>query len=462
MRRRVSERGALGEGVLSGTETKAAAAEASAGLLDHGSATPDSRFNLADGVLSCDGVSLEHIAREVGTPAYVYSAGGIKSQYTRLSSALAGLPHRLHYSVKANSNIAILGVLRALGAGVDIVSGGEMYRAQTAGFGGADIVFSGVGKTEREMIEALTLGVLLINVESEEELALLDQVAGRLGVRAPVALRVNPEVMVDTPHPYTRTGEKGMKFGIPYDETLLIAERALGMRNIRLAGLDMHVGSQISQFEPYEIGVGRLLSLRTEIIAAGAKELQYLDIGGGLAVSYDDEHPVDVGAFAKVVKRLLMPTGMTVLLEPGRFLVGNAGVLLTRVLYRKRSGGKEFIIIDAGMNDLLRPSHYNAFHRIEAVTPNGAKTTADIVGPICESGDFMGLHRNVDDVQPGDLVAVRSAGAYGFVMASNYNSRPRPVEVLVDGGKFGIVTTREQYLDLTRMECLEPTWRVAE
>lgn len=447
---------------MSATDTSAPAGRPSGDALDPVTDPPESRFNPAGGVLCCDDVSLENIARDVGTPAYVYSVGGIRSQYHRLSSALTGLPHRLHYSVKANSNIALLGILRGLGAGVDIVSGGELYRAQRAGFTGADIVFSGVGKTEREMVEALTHGVLLINVESEEELELLDRVAGSLGVRAPVALRVNPEVMVDTPHPYTRTGEKGMKFGIPYDETLVIAERALGMTNIRLAGLDMHVGSQISQFEPYEIGVGRLLSLMTEIVAAGARELQYLDIGGGLAVSYDDEHPVDVGAFADVVKRLVLPTGMTVLLEPGRFLVGNAGVLLTRVLYRKRSGGKEFIIIDAGMNDLLRPSHYNAFHRIEAVTPNGAKTTADIVGPICESGDFMGLHRNVDDVQPGDLVAIRSAGAYGFVMASNYNSRPRPVEVLVDGGRFGIVTEREQYSDLTRMESLEPAWRVAE
>ncbi len=425
-------------------------------------AVVESHFSPTNGVLCCDGVSLERLALAVGTPAYAYSVEGIRSQYRRLSSALDGLPHRLHYSVKANSNIAILGILRGLGAGVDIVSGGEMYRAQSAGFGGSDIVFSGVGKTEREMTEALTLGVLLINVESEEELALLDAVAGKLGVRAPVALRVNPEVMVDTPHPYTRTGEKGMKFGIPFDETLVVAREALQMKNISLAGLDMHVGSQISQFEPYEIGLGRLLSLKIEIEAAGADELRYLDIGGGLAVSYDDEHPVDVAAFARVIRRLVAPTGMTLLLEPGRFLVGNAGVLLTRVLYRKRSGGKDFIIIDAGMNDLMRPSHYNAFHRIAAVTPNGRKTTADVVGPICESGDFMGLHRDVDDVEPGDLVAIHSAGAYGFVMASNYNSRPRPVEVLVDAGKFGIVTEREQYSDLIRHERLEPAWQEAQ
>lgn len=422
----------------------------------------DSGFHLFDGELACDGVSLERVADVVGTPTYVYSVESIKTQYRRLSDALRDVPHRLHYSVKANSNIAILGILRDLGAGVDIVSGGEMYRAQSAGFKGRDIVFSGVGKTEREMTEALTLGVLLVNVESEEELILLDAVAAGLGVRAPIALRVNPEVMVDTPHPYTRTGEKGMKFGIPYDETLVVAKRAIAMKNVRLIGLDMHVGSQISQFDPYEIGLGRLLSLVAEIRAAGATELEYLDIGGGLAVSYDDETPVDVIGFAAVVKRMVFDTGLTVLLEPGRFLVGNAGVLLTRVLYRKRSGGKEFIIIDAGMNDLLRPSHYNAFHRIEAVTPNGRKTTADIVGPICESGDFMGLNREVDDVQPGDLVAVRSAGAYGFVMASNYNSRARAAEVLIDDGMFGVVTEREHYTDLIRNERLEPIWRAVQ
>jgi diaminopimelate decarboxylase len=321
-------------------------------------------FQREDGILSCDGVSLETIADAVGTPAYVYSVAAIQSQYSRLSAALAAVPHRLHYSVKANSNLAILGVLRSLGSGVDIVSGGEMYRAQSAGFKGSDIVFSGVGKTEREMTEALTLGVLMINVESAEELEFLDVVAGKLGKRAPVALRVNPEVMVDTPHPYTRTGVKGMKFGIPFDETLLVAKRALAMKNIALIGLDMHVGSQISQFEPYEIGLGRLLQLKNEIEEAGAKELQYLDIGGGLAVSYDAERPIDVGAFADVIERMVGPTGLKVIVEPGRFLVGNAGALLTRVLYRKRSGGKEFMNVDAGMKDYNRPSHYKEYHRI--------------------------------------------------------------------------------------------------
>ncbi|HLE56964.1 MAG TPA: diaminopimelate decarboxylase [Rhodothermia bacterium] len=412
-----------------------------------------------EGSLVCDGVSLEMIAAEIGTPAYVYSAPAIRHQYQRLAGALEGLPHRLHYSVKANSNLAILGVLQKLGAGVDIVSGGELYRALSSGFLGPDIVFSGVGKTRRELEEALTVGVLLINVESEDELALLDRIAGEMKVIAPVALRVNPEVMVDTPHPYTRTGVKGMKFGIPFDETLVVAKQALDMKNVRLVGLDMHVGSQISKFQPYEIGLGRLLQLHWEIKVAGASELRYLDIGGGLAVTYDAEHPIDIEGFGASIKRMVKPTGLDLIFEPGRFLVGNSGVLLTRVLYRKRSGGKEFIIIDAGMNDLLRPSHYNAFHRIEAVTPRGGKVTADVVGPICESGDFFGLQREVDDVLPGDLMVVRSAGAYGFAMSSNYNSRPRAAEVLVDRGCFGIVTEREDYPDLVRKERLEPDWR---
>jgi diaminopimelate decarboxylase len=446
----------LGESLLRGPLSESAAPAAAEASEKESGRTGFLRHN---GVITCDGVSLEAIAAQVGTPAYVYSVASIRSQYERLTAALGGLTHRIHFSVKANSNLAILGILRRLGAGVDIVSGGEMYRAQSAGFAGRDIVFSGVGKTERELVEAMTLGVLMINAESEEELALLDTVAGRMGKVAPVALRVNPEVMVDTPHPYTRTGVKGMKFGIPFDETLVVARRALGMRNIRLIGLDMHVGSQITQFEPYEIGLGRLLQLKSEIEDAGAVNLEYLDIGGGLGVSYDADHPIDVEGFGEVVKRLVGPTGLKVIVEPGRFLVGNAGVLLTRVLYRKRSGGKEFIIVDAGMNDLIRPSHYNAYHRIEAVRPNGAKTTADVVGPICESGDFLGLHRDVDDAQPGDLMAVLSAGAYGFVMSSNYNSRPRLAEVIVENGRYGVVTERESYTDLVRRERLEPEWR---
>ncbi len=398
------------------------------------------------------------IAAQVGTPAYVYSSAAVREQYSRLREALGAMDARLHYSVKANSSIALLQLLRDLGAGLDIVSGGELFRALRAGFSGSDVVFSGVGKTEREMEEALRAEVLLFNVESEEELRVLDKVAERLRVKARVALRVNPEVLVDTPHPYTRTGEKGMKFGIPFDEALSVGKIAAGLPNIQLLGLDMHVGSQISQFAPYEVGLQRLLHLRREIERETKVKLEYLDIGGGLAVTYDAERTVDVAEFGKVINALVGGSGLKIILEPGRFLVGNAGVLVTRVLYRKRSGGKEFIITDAGMTDLLRPSHYNAFHRIDAVNPTGRTTVADVVGPVCESGDFLALDRQIDDAQPGNLLAVKSTGAYGFVMASNYNSRPRPVEVLVDGDRFGVITERETYEDLVRNEH-SPEWR---
>jgi diaminopimelate decarboxylase len=409
--------------------------------------------------LRCEQISLDVIASAVGTPCYVYSATAIREQYKLLRDAMGKLDARLHYSVKANSSIAILALLRELGAGLDIVSGGELFRALKAGYSGRDIVFSGVGKTRREMEEAIKAQVLLFNVESEQELNVLDSVAKRLGVVAPVALRVNPEVLVDTPHPYTRTGEKGMKFGIPFDEALAVAKVATKLKNVSLRGLDMHVGSQISQFAPYEVGVQRLLHLRGEIERDTKIRLEYLDIGGGLAVTYDEERPVDIGHFGEAIGGLVDGSGLKIILEPGRFLVGNAGVLLTRVLYRKRSGGKEFIIADAGMTDLLRPSHYNAYHRIEAVKPTGKTTVADVVGPICESGDFLALDRQIDDAQPGDLLAVQSTGAYGFVMSSNYNSRPRAAEVLVDGAKFAVITRRESYDDLIRNEETAPDWR---
>ncbi|MEO7822153.1 MAG: diaminopimelate decarboxylase [Gemmatimonadaceae bacterium] len=420
---------------------------------------PDTGFPRDAGGLRCEGVRLAVIAAEVGTPAYVYSSAAVREQYSRLREAVGSMDARLHYSVKANSSIALLRLLRDLGAGLDIVSGGELFRALMAGFTGADIVFSGVGKTEREMEEALRAEVLLFNVESEEELRVLDKVAGRLGVKARTALRVNPEVLVDTPHPYTRTGEKGMKFGIPFDEALAVGKVAVSLPNIQLLGLDMHVGSQISQFAPYEVGLQRLLHLRREIERETKVKLEYLDIGGGLAVTYDAERTVDVAHFGEVISALVGGSGLKIIFEPGRFLVGNAGVLVTRVLYRKRSGGKEFIITDAGMTDLLRPSHYNAFHRIEALNPTGRTTVADVVGPVCESGDFLALDRQIDDAQPGNLLAVKSTGAYGFVMASNYNSRPRPVEVLVDGDRFGVITKRETYEDLVRNENAEPEWR---
>jgi diaminopimelate decarboxylase len=415
-------------------------------------------FSRAGGVLACEGVPLPTIADAVGTPVYIYSTASIREQYGRLARAFADVPHRVHYSMKANSNHAILSLLRTLGAGVDIVSGGELHRALYAGMTGSDVVFSGVGKTAGELRQALDAGVLLINVESEGELRVLDAVAGERGVRAPVALRVNPEVTVDSPHRYIRTGERGMKFGIPYDEAAELTRLALGLPNISLAGLDMHVGSQVSSLEPYRDGTARLLELVRQARADGATELAYLDIGGGLAVSYQDEEPIDVNAFAQAMRTMVAGTGLTLIIEPGRYLVGNAGILLTRVLYRKRSGGRDFIITDAGMNDLLRPSHYDAYHHIEAIVPRESKGTFDVVGPVCESGDFLALGRTMEAVEEGDLLAVRSAGAYGFVMASSYNSRPRVAEVIVDGDRWAIATERETYDDLVRHERTALDW----
>lgn len=409
--------------------------------------------------MCCEGVPLPAIAAAVGTPTFVYSAHAIRTQYRQLDAALSWVPHRIHYSAKANSSGAILRLLRELGAGVDIVSGGELYRALRAGFRGSDVVFSGVGKTPAELRDALAADVLLINVESEAELRAIGELAGELGRTARVALRVNPEVTVDTPHPYTRTGERGMKFGIPYDEALSVAAAALAMPHVRLTGLDMHVGSQVARLEPYVLGIQRLRQLLDGIRRLGARDICYLDIGGGLAVTYEAEEPTDVDAFAAAIAPLVRDTGLTLLVEPGRYLVGNAGVLLTRVLYRKRSGGREYVIVDAGMNDLLRPSHYNAYHAVSAVEPDGAPTVVDVVGPVCESGDFFALDRSVEHASPGDLLVVASAGAYGFAMASNYNSRPRAAEVLVDGESFAVVTERESVADLVRLEVEHPTWR---
>lgn len=455
MRRRRDHRGLVGKGILGERTTSERVPMAE----ERGDEASSSR-RAGEGQ-RIESVPLQIIAREVGTPTYVYSSSAIREQYRQLRTSLASLDCRLHYSVKANSSIAVLSLLRELGAGVDIVSGGELYRALKAGFTGKDIVFSGVGKTEREMEEALRADVLFVNVESEQEVYALNAVADLIGATARVALRVNPEVLVETPHPYTRTGEKGMKFGIPFDEALAVAKVVVTLPNLQLVGLDMHVGSQISQFAPYEVGLQRLLHLRREIEKATGIRLEYLDIGGGLAVTYDAaEQSVDVKQFGEVIRAIVGGSGLKIILEPGRFLVGNAGILLTRVLYRKRSGGKEFIITDAGMTDLLRPSHYNAFHRIEAVNPRDRTTVADVVGPICESGDFLALDRQIDDAQPGDLLAVQSTGAYGFVMASNYNSRPKPAEVLVDGEKFAIITRRESYEDLVRNESA-PTWRTS-
>ena len=418
-----------------------------------------SGFARTEGTLMCEGVSLERVAEEVGTPAYVYSAAVVRDRYTTLDRALASLPHQIHYTLKANSNRTILRVLRELGAGVDVVSGGELFRARQAGFTGGQILFGGVGKTEQELRDALDARVLLVNVESEQELRLLDQIAGERGIIAPVGLRVNPEVTVESSHRYIKTGERGAKFGIPFDEVLGVARLAAALPNIRLIGLDMHIGSQLFKLDPYVDGAEKLIELLAELRREGVDTFQYLDIGGGLGVSYDDEQSPDLQRFARALASRVTPTGLTLLMEPGRFIVGNCGVLLTRVLYRKHSGGRDFLVTDAGMTELIRPSHYDAYHRIERVRSTAEQMTADVVGPVCESGDFLALDRTMDAANAGDLLAVYDTGAYGYVMASNYNTRPRGVEVLVDGGRYAVTTARERYEDLVRTEVDHPEWR---
>jgi diaminopimelate decarboxylase len=385
----------------------------------------------------------------------------VRDRFVRLDEALTGVPHRIHYTLKANSNAGLLRLLKELGAGVDVVSGGELYRALRLGFTGDDIVFGGVGKTDRELREAVQAGVKLVNAESLAEVRALDRIAGEEGTTARVGLRVNPEVTVDSSHRYIKTGERGAKFGIPFDEVLEVARIAASLPNVALHGLDMHIGSQLFRIDPYVDGVERLTGLLDAIRAEGVDTLKYLDIGGGLGVSYSDEVSPDLGRFAKALVKRVVPTGLTLLMEPGRFIVGNAGVLLTRVLYRKHSGGRDFLITDAGMTELIRPSHYDAYHRIESVRPNGQSMTADVVGPICESGDFLALGREMDDAAAGDLLAVHDVGAYGYVMASNYNTRPRGAEVLVEGDRFAVVTQRERYEDLVHLEVVDPDWRTA-
>lgn len=416
-------------------------------------------FARVDGTLSCEGVPLDRIAADVGTPAYVYSAAMVRDRFARLDGALAPLAHRVHYTLKANSNLGLLRILRELGAGVDVVSGGELFRAQRAGFRGEDIIFGGVGKTEVELRDGLRAGVLLINAESEAEVRLLNRIAGELGVVAPVGLRVNPEVTVDSSHRYIKTGEKGAKFGIPFDDVLSVARLTAELPHTTLLGLDMHIGSQLFRLDPYLDGVERLVGLLGQLRAAGVDTVRYLDIGGGLGVSYDDEETPDLQQFAHALVSRVQPTGLTLLMEPGRFVVGNAGMLLTRVLYRKHSGGRDFLVTDAGMTELIRPSHYDAFHRIEPVRAPVGAMKADVVGPVCESGDFLALDREMPEANAGDLLAVHDVGAYGYVMASNYNSRPRGAEVLVDGDRYALVTARETHEDLVHLELDHPEWR---
>jgi len=409
------------------------------------------------GVLTFDPALLRGIAERVGTPVYVYSANLIRAQYHALHDALKDVPHRICYSVKANGNIGVLRVLKAAGAGADIVSVGELRRALAAGFDAASIVFSGVGKTALELEEAIRIGVGFLNVESPAELDALIAVARKLKKRANLGIRVNPDVATET-HPYTKTGEKTAKFGVPYDEVVSVAQRIVAEPLFTLRGLAMHLGSQITDVEPYHRGTVKLLELVTALRVSGITTVEALDVGGGLGVKYHNEKAPSPQAFAEAVAPPIKQAGLALICEPGRYLVANAGVLVTRVLYRKHAGGKEFVVVDAGMTDFVRPSHYNAHHEIVPLQ-NGARAEelVNIVGPICESGDFLALDRKLPTVEPGEYLAVLGTGAYGFVMSSTYNQRPRPPEVLVDGNRYYIARQRETLEDLLRGEILEPT-----
>lgn len=412
-----------------------------------------------DGTLHCEGVALDRLAEAVGTPAYVYSVASIREQFRRLDAALAPVPHRIHYACKANASLGLLAVMREVGARIDVVSGGELYRALAAGFAPDEIIFGGVGKTEAELREAIAAGVHVISVESETELRQLDAIAGRMGASARIGIRVNPEITVETFHEYIKTGEKGDKFGIPFDEAHAVATLAHALPHVRLVAIGMHIGSQLTDLAAYADGMARLEALIGALRAEGVGTLEHVDIGGGLFVPYDGEAPADLAGYSAIVVPAVQRLGLELIVEPGRYLVAEAGVLLARVLYRKRSGGRDVLVTDTGMNDLLRPSHYDAYHRIEAVHAVPGRGRFDVVGPICESGDFLALDRDLEDVQPGALLCVFTTGAYGMSMASNYNARPRAAEVLVDGDRWAVITMRETYADLVRRETTAPDWR---
>jgi diaminopimelate decarboxylase len=431
-------------------------------------------FRYRNGQLYCEDVDLTRVAADFGTPTYVYSAGTILDHYTRLDTALAPLDHLICYAVKANSNRAILNLFANTGAGFDIVSGVELYRALAAGGDPAKCTFAGVGKSEEEIEYALEQCVYSFNVESEAELERIDRIAAVKKTRAPIALRVNPDVDPHT-HEYISTGSHENKFGIAVDRIRAVYERASKMRNIEIVGLQMHIGSQITEAKPFESAIGK-----TEPVVRELKSkygIKFFSVGGGMGIVYRralesgsgawwHDHSGEPSAFsvrdyADAIVPRLRELDLRILVEPGRFLVGNAGVLLTRVRYIKKSGAKKFAIVDAGMNDLIRPALYHSYHEILPVTdPSasmGTRERIDIVGPVCESGDFFALDREMSKVHEGDLLAIMSAGAYGFVMASNYNSRPLPAEALVRGDKFALIRKRQTREDLTREE-VDASW----
>ncbi len=417
-------------------------------------------FFYHDGQLHCEATPLDAIAEAVGTPTYVYSGSAILSAFEAYDRALAELPHLSCYAVKANMNLGVLGLLARAGAGADVTSGGELYRALRAGFEPQRIVFAGPGKTAEEIREGLEADIFSFHVESAAELAAIDGIARAEGVRARIGVRVNPDIDPQT-HPYIATGLKTSKFGIAYRDAREVYLRAAGLAGIEIVGVHMHIGSQLTKVTPIADSLGRVADLVEGLRQEGI-HLRYLDVGGGLGIRYRDETPPGPGDYVRALKPLLDRLSLTVLLEPGRSIVGNAGALLTRVLYRKQTDGRRFVIVDAAMNDLIRPALYNAHHDIQPVAEPAAGAVpevVDVVGPVCESADFLAKERPLPPVAAGELLAVRSAGAYGFVMASNYNARPRAAEVLVQGDRFQVVRRRESY---EAMIAGESTWTEKE
>lgn len=422
-------------------------------------------FSHHDGRLWCEQVALDDLARRVGTPAYVYSAQTIRDHAARLKQAFADLAPLICYATKANGCLGVLQLVVEAGLGLDIVSGGELERARLLGVPGERVVFSGVAKTVPEMRAALAAGVLLFNVESEQELEVLEDVSRELGRRAPVGIRVNPDVDPKT-HRYITTGKRENKFGVDLVLGERLARRAAASPHLRLLALQCHIGSQITSVAPYAEALGRVAALAARVRPV-APDLTWLDMGGGFGIYYNDRLAPGFGEYAAAVRPIVKASGLRLLMEPGRVLVGNAGALLTTVQYTKQGGEKRFVIVDAGMNDLLRPSLYDAYHRIwpvlgPALPPlgvEGAGEPCDIVGPVCESGDFLARERPFPVVARGDVLAVLGVGAYGFSMASTYNDRPRPCEVLVDGSRFAVVRERETYEDLLRSERPQAPWQ---
>jgi len=417
-------------------------------------------FEYRDGELFAEGVPVRRVAREVGTPAYIYSLATLRRHYRVFDQAFAGSPHIICYSVKANSSLAVLRTFAKEGGGFDIVSGGELFRALKAGADPRKIVFSGVGKKREEIEYALNSGILMFNVESEQELTFVNEVARSLGKRAPISLRVNPDVDPKT-HPYISTGMKKSKFGIDIKRSMELYKKALCLPHLEVIGVDCHIGSQLTSLLPFVDALSRVREYLDKVLVGYLRkegaDIRYLDLGGGLGIRYKDEEPPQPNEYAAALIRGLEGLKVTLILEPGRVIVGNAGILVTEVLYLKETDEKKFVVVDGGMNDLIRPALYGSYQEIRPIVRREAeRIVADVVGPICESGDFFAKDREIPRPQPGDLLAIMSAGAYGFVMASNYNAHPRPPEVLVDGDNFYVVRQRESFEDLVKGEVIPP------